>query len=611
MTLLTIDGLSIAAAAHGPGAPPVIDGISLEIAEGESLGIAGESGSGKSTLLLAMMGLMQEGLHRSCGKASFDGISLLERDDRELTALRGGKLAMVPQNAGTALTPSLRIGQHIDEALRLHTGLAAAERARRTVDLLRQVRLPDPEALVKRFPHQLSGGQLQRVAIAMALAGEPRALLLDEPTSGLDVTTQQRIIELLGEIRGQRAMAAVCVSHDLGVLAQLCGKLAVMYAGRIVEFGDTGQVLSEPRHPYVKALVAAVPRLSGTALPRPIGGAAPGLYERRVGCSFRPRCARAGSGCAENRPPLKALQPGHFVACHYPEDAAQAETRSPKPMVARPAAEVPVLQLETVTVSYRRQSWLAPRPQQRPAVKELSLTLMQGEILALVGESGSGKSTVLRAIAGLWPLAGGAITCSAAPNEREKCRAVQLIFQNPDSSLNPRHRVEEIIAQPLRLYYGMGREEIRAAALRHLASVELDHRYLTRYPAQLSGGERQRVAIARALAAKPSILLCDEITSALDVSVQAAILHLIRDLSRSQGVAVLFVTHNIAAAAALADRIGVLHEGLLVELGASAAICATPQDSYTRTLVGSAKAGTDQLPPVSLRGDASLTGAWK
>lgn len=598
MKLLTIDGLSIAAAAQGPGAPPVIDGISLEIPEGGSLGIAGESGSGKSTLLLAMMGLMQEGLHHTRGKANFDGVSLLERDDSELTALRGGKLAMVPQNAGTALTPSMRIGQHIDEALRLHTGLAAAERARRTVELLRQVHLPDPEALVKRYPHQLSGGQLQRVAIAMALAGQPRALLLDEPTSGLDVTTQQRIIELLGEIRSQRAMAAVCVSHDLGVLAQLCDKLAVMYAGRIVEFGETGRVLAEPRHPYVKALVASVPRLSGASLPRPIGGAAPGLSERLAGCSFRPRCSRAGSGCEDKRPPLQALQPGHFVACHYPEETPQAATGGPAPVVARPAAEVPVLQLENVTVSYRSSGWFAPR-QQQPAVSGLSLTLMHGEILALVGESGSGKSTVLRAIAGLWPLAGGTITSSTAPGEREKRRAVQLIFQNPDSSLNPRHRVEEIIAQPLRLYFGMGREEIPAAAQRHLASVELDPRYLTRYPAQLSGGERQRVAIARALAAKPSILLCDEITSALDVSVQAAILHLIRDLSRSQGVAVLFVTHNIAAAAALADRIGVLHQGRLVELGASVAICTTPRHSYTNSLVGSARAGTDQLPPAS------------
>ena len=585
MTLLAIDSLSIAVAAHGPDALPVIDGISLKVAEGESLGIAGESGSGKSTLLLAMMGLIQDGLHRTGGKASFAGVSLLDRDDGELTSLRGGKLAMVPQNAGTALTPSFRIGQHIDEALRLHTGLAAVARTRRIVELLRQVRLPDPASLLKRYPHQLSGGQLQRVAIAMALAGEPQALLLDEPTSGLDVMTQQRIIELLGEIRSQRAMAAVCVSHDLGVLAQLCDKLAVMYAGRIVEFGEAGRVLAEPRHPYVKALVASVPRLSSISLPRPIGGAAPGVPERLAGCSFLPRCSRAGSGCSGQPPLLQALQPGHLVACRYPEAATQAATSSPAPVIARPAAEVPVLRLEKVSVSYRRSSWLSPR-QQPPAVSGLSLTLMQSEILALVGESGSGKSTVLRAIAGLWPLAGGSITCSTVAGERERRRAVQLIFQNPDSSLNPRHTVEEIIAQPLRLYFGMGRAEIRAAACHHLASVELDPRYLTRYPAQLSGGERQRVAIARALAAKPSTLLCDEITSALDVSVQAAILHLIHNLSRSQGVAVLFVTHNIAAAAALADRIGVLHEGRLVELGPSATICASPQDSYTKSLVG-------------------------
>lgn len=595
MTLLNIDRLSITAAAQGWDTPLVIDDISLKIAKGEAIGIAGESGCGKSTLLLAMMGLVKDGLRRTNGKVKFAGASLLDQDDSELELLRGGKLAMVPQNAGTALNPSMRIEDHLNEALRLHTGFSATERTRQTVELLRQVRLPDPERLLRRYPHQLSGGQLQRVAIAMALAGQPQALLLDEPTSGLDVTTQQHIIELLGEIRGQRRMTVVCISHDLSVLAQLCDRLAVMYAGRIVELGKTGKVLSEPRHPYVKALVEAVPRLSGVSLPQPIDGSPPGLSERRAGCSFLPRCTHGDPGCAESHPPLQRLRAGHFVACRYPMLTASPKIFSPLPVIARLTAKEPVLQLENVTVSYSREifpKWLARRQPSQPAISDLNLELMQGEILSLVGESGSGKSTVLRAISGVWPLSDGKIVCGGAANEMERRRVIQLIFQNPDSSLNPRHNVAEIIAQPLRLYFGMNDPDVRASTTDRLAEVGIGPNYLTRYPAELSGGERQRVAIARALAARPSILLCDEITSALDVSVQASILHLIRDLSRSQGVAVLFVTHNIAAAAALAHRIAVLHQGRLVEIGPTAEICNLPRNQYTKELLRVATASS-------------------
>ena len=600
MTLLTVDGLSITANDQDPDLRAVVDGISLMVAEGDSLGIAGESGSGKSTLLLAMMGLTKPGLRHTKGEVNFDGIPLLGQPDGELNLLRGGEIAMVPQNAGTALTPSMRIGQQIDEVLRLHTDLTARQREQQIVELLLQVQLPDPQALAKRYPHQLSGGQLQRVAIAMALAGEPRALLLDEPTSGLDVTTQQRIIALLGEISGRRRMATVCVSHDLGVLAQLCRKLMVMYAGRIVEYGETSQVLSTPRHPYVKALIDSIPRLSGVSLPRPIAGAPPGLSERLEGCSFLPRCPRSNPTCATNQPPLDPLEPEHLVACRNPA-ATEPETRTNlEPEALPPSSSVPALRLENVTVSYHRKTftnWASA--QQKPAVSGLSLSVMQGEILALVGESGSGKSTILRAIAGLWPLSSGQIVCGEAASDRDRRRTVQLIFQNPDSSLNPRHTVEEIIAQPLRLYFGMGRADIRPTVISRLAEVGLDPRFLTRYPAQLSGGERQRVAIARALAAQPSLLLCDEITSALDVSVQASILHLIRDLSRSHGVAVLFVTHNIAAAAVLAHRIGVLHQGELVETGAATTLCAAPAKPYTKALVAAARAGSVDHHPTS------------
>ena len=366
-----------------------------------------------------------------------------------------------------------------------------------------------------------------------------------------------------------------------------------MYAGRIVEYGETSEVLAAPRHPYVKALVASVPRLSGAQPPRPIAGAPPGLSDRLAGCSFLPRCPRAGPACETGKPPLAALEPGRLVACRNPaEKEASAVDSFPQEALA-PITTPPVLRLENVAVSYRLKRFAgwgaAPEP---PAVNGINLTVGQGEILSLVGESGSGKSTVLRAIANLWPISGGTIECGEAGSDRERRRAVQMIFQNPGSSLNPRHTVEEIIAQPLRLYFGMGREKIRVTALRHLASVELDSRYLARYPGQLSGGEQQRVAIARALAAQPSILLCDEVTSALDVSVQAAILDLIRGLSRSQGVAVLFITHNIAVAATLAHRIAVLHRGKLVETGAAAELCSAPRDPYTRELLAAAMAGT-------------------
>jgi peptide/nickel transport system ATP-binding protein len=587
MSLIDVTSLTIGIGVPDGRSFPVVDAVDLSVDEGESLGIAGESGSGKSTLLLAMMGLVKTGLRHLKGQSSFDGMPMLGRGDEDLNDIRGGRLALIPQNAGTALTPSMRIGRQIDESLRLHGSLSADARNRRIVDLLARVQLPDPANLARRYPHQLSGGQLQRVAIAMALAGEPKALLLDEPTTGLDVTTQLGLLELLTDLRRSEGVALICVSHDLGVIAHLCHRLAVMYAGSIVETGGAAEILAAPRHPYSRALIASIPRIADGVLPQSIPGRPPAAADRTKGCNFAPRCAAARDACLVNAPALQPIAKGHQVACFFP--TAGPLSQHDAVAMGSGAAGRPVLRLVDVSVSYQRLGLLGRfSGPPRPTVNKVSLSVGHGEVLGLVGESGSGKSTVLRAIAGLWPISGGEIVKPGnrgAGRSPEGRRAVQLIFQNPDASLNPRHTIEEIIAQPLRLYFDMKPAEIRDTARRLLTEVNLDPRYLARYPGQLSGGERQRVAIARAFAARPEVLLCDEITSALDVSVQASVLRLIRDLGTAHGVATLLVSHDLAAVRALSHRIAVLYRGEIVEIGPAADVCDAPMHPYTKALL--------------------------
>jgi peptide/nickel transport system ATP-binding protein len=593
--LLDVAELTLAvAAAAGPVA--IVNQVSLSLAKGETVGIAGESGCGKSTLLLAMMGIVKPGLKRASGYCRFDAIDLLDRDDAALASIRGGRMALVPQNAGTALTPTSRIGAQIDEALRLHTGLTAAERGKRIVDLLKRVRLPTPEALVRRYPHELSGGQLQRVAIAMALAGEPELLLLDEPTTGLDVTTQLGILDLLVELRAATGMATVCVSHDLGVIARLSARLIIMYGGEIIEEGPTATLLKDPAHPYVRALLGSIPRLDSGALPQSIPGRPPAPGQKLPGCRYAPRCASSQAECLSSPPLLRETGPDHRAACYFPQTGRLAtahDDEDTSPLIDGGAS---LLDLEEIAVSYQRRGLFDSFFSSRPApltVEDITLHVRKGEVLGLVGESGSGKSTILKALAGLWPLARGSIEfeskydLSVVVGERPPCvlRAIQLVFQNPDASLNPRQTIEEILAQPLRLYFKLSRSEVRERAIALLRDVRLDQSYLSRYPGQLSGGERQRVAIARAFAAEPDVILCDEVTSALDVSVQASVLRLLRELSSKRHVACILVSHDLAVVQALSHRIAVLYRGRLVELGPAQDVCNAPLHPYTQALI--------------------------
>jgi peptide/nickel transport system ATP-binding protein len=593
--LLSVEHLTIAIAGKHGG--PVVDDVSLQIEAGSTLGIAGESGCGKSTLLLAMMGIARTGLIRRGGACRFDGLSLFDASERELEHIRGGRIALIPQNAGTALTPTIRVGSQIDEALRLHTDLDGDERRGRILSLLDAVHLPTPATIGRRFPHELSGGQLQRVAVAMALAAEPVLLLLDEPTTGLDVTTQLGILDLLAELRQRTGVAMVCVSHDLGVIARLSDRMMVMYAGEVVEEAPTAALLHRPAHPYARSLIASIPRLAINAIPAAIPGRPPAPGQMPPGCRFAPRCTKAQPVCGTDAPPLREIEPGISVACHFPETApliwplANAGECDSVGSTAEP-----ILSIDNLVVSYVRHGLFAralARHGGAPAVDRVDLALRPGEILGLVGESGSGKSTILRAIAGLWPALDGQIRFAggqdldrpASSRERSVLRAIQLVFQNPDASLNPRQTIREILAQPLRLYFSLSRTEMAQRMSALLKDVRLNDSYLDRYPAQLSGGERQRIAIARAYAAEPDILLCDEITSALDVSVQASILHLIRDLSTERGTACILVSHDLAVVQALADRIAVLYRGRLVEIGPSGQVCSTPAHPYTRALI--------------------------
>jgi peptide/nickel transport system ATP-binding protein len=572
----------------------VVNKVSFTLGLGESLGIAGESGSGKSTLLLSLMGMMRPGLQHVGGLIRLNGMPMLQQSDTALESVRGSKIALIPQNPASALNPSRRIGTQISEALLLHSALDRNGRAARVLDLLGMVRLPEPAIAARRFPHELSGGQVQRAAIAMALAGEPDVLLLDEPTTGLDVTTQAAVLDLLVDLRHRARVGMVCVSHDLGVLARLCDRIAVMYAGAMVEEGPLAQVLSRPGHPYTRALTASIPRITATGLPMPIEGSPPSLYHLPTGCSFAPRCALVQDACRQTRPDLEQTGPDRRVACLHPMTGLTPVAGRLGTAFAKGA---PILAVEDLSVGYAQQGKRGGTAL-RSVVEAVSFTVVRGEVLGLVGESGSGKSTILRAIAGLAAPSSGRIALMRDGQTEElaarstgrplaQLRSIQLIFQNPDASLNPRHRILDLLAQPLHLYGKVPRSDLRAKAAELLAEVRLDAAMLDRMPAQLSGGERQRVAIARAFAAGPDLLLCDEITTALDVSVQAAVLHLIRDLARKHDVAAIFVSHDLAVVRAIADRIAVLHNGKVVETNDARELCARPLDSYTRSLIDS------------------------
>ena len=595
-SLVEVGDLSVAYH-HHDGWLRVVEDVGFTIAKGEAFGLVGESGCGKSTIAYHLLGYRRPGSRVESGRILFQGVDLLRLDRPALDTLRGNRISLVPQNPTTALSPGMRVGEQIAEVLRWHGRERDGGPERRIIELLGLVGLPEPERIGRRYPHQLSGGQQQRVTIAMALACAPDLLVLDEPTTGLDVTTQEQIIELLADLRARLGMSMLYVTHDLGVLAEIADRVGVMYAGHLVEIAPTDVLFSQPRHPYTRGLSASIPRLD--AARRPVGKPLRGMLRRDEippGCAFYPRCDLARPSCASNAQRPETVGPGHAVACERWREIGPPDLAGGPAAPARPRAMAPpsLLALEDLSLSYGgRTSWRRLLGQGSPlVVRDVSFSLERGETFALVGESGSGKSTIARAISGvIAPMrgqirfAGESLPGSVQARSDTVRRKIQYIFQNPDASLNPRRTVGDTIGRPLQVFLQLRRSKNRERVAALLEDVRLDASYAERYPDQLSGGERQRVAIARALACEPTLLLCDEILSALDVSVQANILELLQRLRAEHDVAMLFIAHDLAVVRALAHRVGVLFGGQLFEIGTARAVFELPFHPYTHELL--------------------------
>ncbi len=577
----------------------VVNNVSFELRRGEALGLVGESGCGKTTTALSLLGAQRPGSRIRSGAIHLGGRDLAHLSRRELQKVRGRRVSIVPQNPTTALSPGIRIGDQLLEAMSVHgVGKSRAERQGRVRELIAHVRLPDAEATARKYPHQLSGGQQQRVVIAMALACDPELVVLDEPTTGLDVTTEAQILDLLRRLRADLDMAMVYVTHNLAVVATVCDRVGVMYAGELVEDAPVRELFSHPRHPYTRGLISAVPSIAEPHRSRDV--VLRGLLRRSelpTGCRFAPRCDFAEAECFDERQVLLPVGEAHDVACRRVEDVERIAARSSSlasyvPLVA--AADEQLLDVSDLSVTYdRRRSRLSPtRPEPLVIVRDVAFDLRARETFSLVGESGSGKSTIARTIGGLLgPLAGQITfegrTLAATARSRSKTvrREIQLVLQNPDASLNPRQRVHQIVGRPLELFFGLHGKARRDGVARALEDVQLDASFASRYPDQLSGGERQRIAIARALAAKPRLMLCDEILSALDVSVQTSIVELLRVLQADQGIAYLFISHDLAVVRSLSHRVGVLYLGELCEVGSVQEVYAPPYHPYTHMLL--------------------------
>jgi peptide/nickel transport system ATP-binding protein len=568
---------------------PVVTDISFEITPGEVFGLVGESGSGKTTVGLALLGHARRGLAIAGGSVLLGGRDILALSDEQLRRLRGSVVSYVPQDPASSLNPALRVGLQLREVLEAHAGerdgrgAVRADHSARIAETMREVALPDDPRFLRRYPHELSGGQQQRIGLAMAFANRPRLIVLDEPTTGLDVTTQAHVLSTVRELAKLHDVAALYVSHDLAVVAALARRVAVMYAGRIVELGTAEALFTSAGHPYTRRLIGAIPRLTGGRSLLGIPGHAASPGNRPPGCSFAPRCSLRIEQCEQEIPALRPVSADHMVRCIRAEEVLTQEQRRIGDPIDMPAAEdLAALRLDSVVASYGRVE----------VVHSVSLSLAAHECLALVGESGSGKTTIARAIAGLHRNWTGKITlgdvplqASARRRDADSRRRIQYIFQNPYGSLNPRRTVGDIIEQPLRLFgTASGRDASRRVA-EMLERVSLTASYAARYPDQLSGGERQRVAIARALVCDPAVLVCDEVTSALDVSVQAAIVELLGNLQRDLGLSMLFITHNLPLVRSIAQRVAVLHEGVIAEIGEAAQVLGAPAQPYTRQLI--------------------------
>jgi peptide/nickel transport system ATP-binding protein len=577
-----------------------VEDLSFHIDRGEAFGLVGESGCGKTTVALAIMRYLGRDGRVSAGKIRFEGIDIASLSEAALRAARGARIAMVYQDPSSSLNPVMTIGRQLMEVPLLHRTRDRAEARELAWQALAEVELPDPEALMMRYPHQLSGGQQQRAVIAMAMIAEPSLLILDEPTTGLDVTVEAAVLALVDRLRRRRGTSVLFISHNLGAIGRLCDRIGVLYAGRLVEQGPLPQVFGNPRHPYTRGLLNSVPSLGRDRRGRrltAIGGALSEASRLAAGCAFADRCPHVVDGPCTGQP--IALEPvagehSHLVRCVMSERLPVFAWADDGPALAeRPAGE-PVLAAHGLGKRYELR---APGGQRESvvALRGIDLALERGRTLAIVGESGSGKSTFARIVLGLTDATEGALEfdgediarAAIGQRSRELRQRLQMIFQNPDSTLNPSHTIGYALERTVGQLHRVDRATRRAAAGKLLQLVQLPASFAARMPDELSGGQRQRVAIARALAAAPEIVVADEPVSALDVSVQAAIANLLKDLQADQALSLVFISHDIALVRYMADHVALFYRGRLVEFGPADAVFAPPYHPYTRMLLAS------------------------
>jgi peptide/nickel transport system ATP-binding protein len=570
----------------------VLHGINLEIGRGEAYGLVGESGCGKSTAAYAVLRYLPRNGLVSEGRIEIDGQDLMSLGGEALREMRRKSVAMVYQDPGQALNPSIRIGHQIEEVFEL-AGAPRAEWHKLTGEALARVRISDPERVMGRYPHQLSGGMQQRVAIAMALASDPALLVLDEPTTGLDATVEADVLDLISQLRKELSTSILFISHNLAVIARMCDRVGILYAGHLVEVGKTEDIFRDPRHPYTVGLLRCLPqrgRSKDVAPLATIPGFLPSTGTRSKGCAFASRCALADERCRTVDPILADLG-DRFSKCHYPDRVGEIPFREALPDISEKAEleSQPILQLQHVSKTY------GSKTHGFKALNGVSLDLRPGETLGLVGESGSGKTTLARSVLGLVrPDKGSTILLDGEPvasvlagRTQAQVKSIQIVFQNPDSALNRSHTVRRMIRRTISRLVGTTGTAVERRVRELAASVRLSDRYLGSKPRQLSGGLKQRVAIARAFAGDPRVVVCDEPTSALDVSVQAAILNLLVELQIKKQVSYIFISHDLGVVRYLSDRIAVLYLGQVMELGPAAEVFSGPHHPYTEALLSS------------------------
>ena len=590
------------------GVVRALSGVDLHVNPGETLGIVGESGSGKTMTALSLMGLLPQGGKVSSGSIILDGQDLTQLPLKEKRKLRGTKVGMIFQDPLTSLNPTMKIGLQVCEPLRVHEKLSKREALTRAVEILKRVGMPRPEVVINNYPHQLSGGMRQRVMIAMALVCKPRILIADEPTTALDVTTQMQILDLIDELRDEYKMGVILITHDLGVVAGHTDRVAVMYAGRIVETAPTKTLFTEPKHRYTSSLMAALPEralAAGTKL-FSIPGAPPSLTNLPVGCRFAARCLWATDECRASYPELGG-DDIHTFSCFHPvqegdESPAVLQGKLDSTSAEGAASDVPQISNEVLldvkeasreyesagSGFFKREKGVVS------AVDRVSITVKKGETYGLVGESGCGKSTVGRLIAGLEPPSGGAIELDgrdlATLKGRDAVRIhrdVQMMFQDSYAAMDPRMRIDQILAEPMSIQKTGNARQIAERIMEILEQVGLTEEILDRYPHEFSGGQLQRIGFARSLTLAPDLIVADEPVSALDVSVQAQVLNLMKDLQQELGLSYLFISHDLAVVQYMADRIGVMYLGRIVEEGPAHEVVKNPKHPYTKALIDS------------------------